>query len=393
MRPSHRMKARPWPAARAIARVALALSLGAASLACSRPSGPAPQQPGPTDPHYAALDSAIERALAEQGLAGAVAAVVQRDRGIVHLRGYGRFRSDRVFLLASASKPISAGVIMRLADRGTLDADAPLDSLLSGAWGAGKADLTLAQLLSNSSGMVGLLDAPGYRPYRCQFVPRSTLAACARAIFAARDADRIVPPDTRFRYGGAQWQLAGGVAAHVSGRSWAGLVRETYAPCGITSLGYTNQFTRAGRTGYPPAFAGRAADARPTDNPNIEGGAYATAGDYARILLMHLRGGRCGDTQVLSPAAVARMREDRIDRVYGGRTGLPSFEGYGLGWWIDRARPGQVASPGFYGSMPWLDHERGFGVLIALESNGTQRDRLWARVHPVLERLFDGAAS
>ena len=333
----------------------------------------------------------MDGALAAQGLRGAVAVVVHRDSGIVHLGEYGEFRSDRLFLLASASKPISAGVVMRLADQGRIDIDAPIGTYVSDSHGAAKASLTLAQLLSNSSGMVGLLDDPGYRPYLCQFVSRGALATCARDIYHADDADAVIPPDTDFRYGGAQWQLAGGVVANAAGKPWSDLVRETYAPCGITSLGYTNQFTGAGSTGYPPDFTGRPEDVRPTDNPNIEGGGYATASDYARILLLHLRDGRCGDTQVLSPRAVARMREDRIARAYGGDTGHPTLEGYGLGWWVDRARPGQLASPGFYGSRPWLDHARGYGVFIALEANGAQRDLLWARVFPVLARLFDVA--
>jgi CubicO group peptidase (beta-lactamase class C family) len=373
------------------APLALAACLGAVGATCSDPSG-SPAPPGLVTPSYAAFDAVMDSALAAQQLPGAVAVVVHRDSGIVHLRGYGGFRTDRLFLLASASKPVSAGVVMRLADQGRLDVDAPIGTYVSGAWGAGKSSLTLAQMMSNSSGMVGLLDAPGYQPYLCQFVPRSTLADCARTLYGSADGDAAIPPDTRFRYGGAQWQLAGGVAAHVAGRGWADLVRETYAPCGVTSLGYTNQFTGAGTSGYPPDFTGTPDGVRLTDNPNIEGGGYATASDYARILLLHLREGRCGSTQVLSPAAVARMREDRIDRAYAGSTGLPGLQGYGLGWWIDRAHPGQVASPGFYGSMPWIDHVRGYGVFIALESDGVQRDQLWARVYPVLVRLFDEAA-
>lgn len=371
-----------------VAHVIFVTCCGIAVASCSSSSAP-PEPPGPINPGYAAFDSAMESALAAQQLPGAVAVIVHRDSGIIHVRGYGSFQPERVFLLASASKPISAGVIMRLADQGLVDIDEPIGEYVSSDWGAGKSSITLAQMLSNSSGMVGLMDAPGYLPYFCQFRSRRVLEECARAIYTADDADDVIQPDTRFRYGGAQWQLAGGVASHVAGRSWSELVRETYAPCDVPSLGYTNQFTGAGTSGYPPDFNGRASDARPTDNPNIEGGGYATAVDYGRILLMYLRDGRCDGTQVLSPDAVARMREDRIAQVYSGSTGLPMFEGYGLGWWIDRARPGQEASPGFYGSMPWVDYARGYGVFIALESDGVHRDQLWARVFPVLDSIFD----
>ncbi len=340
---------------------------------------------------FSPFDRAMEEALAHQGLAGATAVIVRRDSGIVHLEGYGSFGKDRIFLIASASKPLSVGVLMRLADQRLLDLDAPIRTYVGDAWGDAKGALTLARLVSNSSGMVGLLDNPFYQPYGCQYRPAGTLAGCAEAIYRADDAARTIAPDTRFRYGGGQWQLAGGIAEAVSGKPWAQLVRETYLdPCGTTSLGYTNPFTQ-GLRGYPDSFQGNPAGLPATENPNIEGGGYVTAEDYGKILLMHLRGGVCGGTRVLSEAAVARMQQDRIGATYGGATGIPAFEGYGLGWWVDRAHPGVVASPGFYGAMPWLDTQRGYGVVILLEADGRARDALWARVGPVLDSILGAA--
>lgn len=239
--------------------------------------------------------------------------------------------------------------------------------------------------------MVGLFDEPLYPPYLCQFSPRTTLASCGRRIYSANDADRLVPPDTRFRYGGAQWQLAGAVAEVVSGKSWHQLVRETYVePCLTRHFGYTNQFA-GGTRGYPSSFHGRPSDVLATDNPNIEGGAYATAEDYGKLLLMFLRGGTCGETRVLSDSAVARMEADRIGTVYGGSTSVPALQGYGMGWWIDRNHPGVIADPGFYGAVPWIDRNRGYGAFIAIEGNSTQGTALWARTKPILDSIVDAA--
>lgn len=362
----------------------LLVTVAAAALAaCSDAAAPAP------DSGFDALNEAIYVSIREQGLAGAVAVVVHRDSGIVHLRGYGAFDEERIFLVASAGKPLSAGVLVRLAGQGLLDLDAPVERYLGASLGGGKSGITVAQLLSNSSGLAGLLDAPLYPPYRCQFGAGGSLAECARTIWHAEDTERRVPPDTRFRYGGAQWQLAGGVAEAVSGKSWSELVRETYAePCGMTTLGYGNPFDGGVRGGYPDWFRGDPASLPPTANPNVEGGAYLSAEDYGRLLLMHLRGGTCGDARVLSGEAAERMRSDRIGPAYGGSTGHPALKGYGLGWWVDRTAPGTVASPGFYGTMPWMDAERGWGVAILLEANGAARDRMWAEVEPVLEAII-----
>ena len=98
-----------------------------------------------------------------------------------------------------------------------------------------------------------------------------------------------MPPDTQFRYGGAQWQIAGGVAQAASGRSWEQLLDDVYrVPCGVESLGFNNHFLQLGAEGYPRAFNGDPTTLAATENPNIEAGAYITAADYAQILLMHL---------------------------------------------------------------------------------------------------------
>lgn len=345
------------------------------------------------DLSFTLFDEAVEQFIAENQLRGASAVVVHEDLGEVHRRGYGELSEDRVYLVASASKILSVGVILRLSDQGLVDLDAPVSSYLS-AWGTHKTDLTLAQMLSNSTGMVGLLDDPYYLPYLCQYTTISgSLSDCARSIYTASDDAGRVPPDTTFRYGGGQWQMAGGVAEVVSGKTWAELVQETYAaPCGTEVLAYTNQFQNAalstlggGATDYPRSFDGDISKLAATDNPSIEGGAYLTVQDYGRILMMHLRGGRCGERRVLSEQAVARMQRDRIGQVYGGETGK-SFEGYGLGWWVDRDEPGVVLDPGAYGAAAYLDLPRGYGAFIAVEA-GSPEDLYYA-TKPTLDAVF-----
>lgn len=340
---------------------------------------------------FTAFDSTMNASIAASGLAGATVVVVQKDSGIVHLAGYGAFDKDRSFLLASASKILSVGVLMRLADQHVIDIDAPVGTYVGSAWGSEKASLTIAQMLSNSSGLVGLVDNPIYPPYICQYRHVGTLASCAQQIYQAPDSGQVVPPDTQFRYGGGQWQLAGGIAEMASGKSWAELIRETYVePCGTTTLGYTNQFSGVSR-GYPSSFNGDAANAISTDNPSIEGGGYITAADYGKILLMHLRGGLCGSNRVLSDSSVVRMQQDRIGQVYGGVTNKAALQGYGLGWWVDRAHPGVVADIGLYGATAWLDANRGYGVMILMEGNSAIGGNLWLATKPMLDAMFDAA--
>jgi CubicO group peptidase (beta-lactamase class C family) len=349
-------------------------------------SEPDAEQPGEFD----AFDQVVAAFVEAQGLEGASAVVVDRDSGVVHVQGYGAFDPGRLYLIASSSKILSVGVLMRLADQGLVDVDEPIGTYLEDPFGEGKPELTLAQLLSNSSGLVSLTDDPLYAPYLCQYLRAGTLSDCAETIYTADDAADRVEPDTEFHYGGGQWQLAGGVAEVVSGQTWAELIDETYVqPCGVESLGYTNQFQDSALA-YPEDFDGDVANLTPTDNPSVEGGAYITVEDYGALLLMHLRGGMCGDTPALSQEAVERMRVDRILEEYGGTTGAGGpLEGYGLAWWIDRANPGVFMDPGAYGAIPWLDVGRGYGAFIALEATSELGVELALQAKPALDAIFD----
>lgn len=346
---------------------------------------------------FSQVDATIESYLADNELEGATLVIVHRDYGIVHLRGFGGFDTHRISLIASSSKIISAGVLMRLHERGRLDMDAPVSSFVPEYWGLYKEDITPAQLVSNSSGMVGLIDNPLYGKYLCQYIAVGSLEVCARTIYTADDAADRVPPDTMFRYGGGQWQLAGGIAEYAGGKSWNELVEETYRPCRLNVLGYTNQFQRSfagtaeSSLGYPEWFDGDVADLPVTTNPSIEGGAYTTAEDYGKILLMHLRGGRCQGGRALSEASVLRMREDRIGTVYGGETLDPAQPGYGFGWWVSRDGSGIVSDGGAYGAAPWLDTVRGYGVMIILETEAGSGYELRTAVTPLVAAAFDAA--
>ena len=315
---------------------------------------------------FSPIGPIVDAAVDEHGLGGAGLVVVDRDDGVVHEQYWGEFGPERVSLVASSSKMIAAGVLLALADDGLLDLDAPVSDVVD--WGSGNPAITPAQLVSNSSGLVGFGPDLTYRPYGCQLLPEGTLQDCAATIFMTHDDDDdVIAPDTEFRYGGAQWQVAGAVAEIASGRSWAELIEQTYVePCAVDSVGFNNHWVQFGfGFDYPEAFGGDPANFVRTDNPNIEAGVYVSAPDYGRLLLMLLRDGRCGAEQVLSPAAVERMLADRIGAVYGGSDG---DQGYGMGWFVDRSN-GRRTDPGLYGTVAWIEPGAGFAAYLVIEDS------------------------
>ncbi len=332
---------------------------------------------------FSSIEPMVADFVAERDLAGAGLIVVQRDDGVVHEEYWGDFDADRISLIASSSKMISAGVLLHLDDEGVLDIDAPVADVAD--WGEGNPDVTPAQLISNSSGLVGLLPDPTYAPYLCQYLADGTLQECAEQIFTTPDDDAdVIAPDNQFRYGGAQWTVAGAVAEAASGKTWAELVDETFSePCGLDSLAYNNHFAQMGSGfDYPVEFAGDPSTLVATDNPNPEGGAYITAPDYGQLLLMHLRDGMCGDLQVLSPEALDVMHSDRIGPTYDGEAGTDT--GYGMGWWVDRPS-GRISDAGAYGTVPWLDLDDGYGAYLVIEADSGTGNELAALLYDEVE--------
>ncbi|SVD42557.1 uncharacterized protein METZ01_LOCUS395411 [marine metagenome] len=130
---------------------------------------------------------------------------------------------------------------------------------------------------------------------------------------------------------------------------------------------------------YPAGLDDVVSMLAPTENPSIGAGAYGTSTDYAKLLLMNLRDGMCGDRRVLSTESLGRMQEDRIARVYDGgnavrdpETWLPTGEvwGYGMGWVIDRGvgdgRRG-MATP--FGQQAFIDVDTGYAAVLFLEAS------------------------
>ena len=334
----------------------------------------------------------VENFVAEKNLNGAGLIVVDRDHGVRYHNHWGEFSTGRISLIASTSKVLSAGVLVHLHDRGLLDLEAPIGDVVN--YAGRLSTVTSIQLLSGSSGIPGLrADDP---LYICMFLPTSSLQECAiEGLSVAASDPRTVPPDTEFRYGGIQLQIAGAVAEIASGKSWADLISEIYVePCELRSLGYTNPWIPLGAiSGSYPDWDGDLSLLPPTDNPHIGGGAYTTTGDYGKLLSMHLNGGKCNGQQVLSQSGVDLMQRNRSGEMYG------SPVGYGLGWWTQEivgyggsaAQPSdekgvtRLRDPGLYGSTAWIQPENGFGAYLVVESTSNVGNQLAKKLYPLIE--------
>ena len=329
---------------------------GLVLLGCSDSSDDPPPELLP-EYNFGAVDARLQRFLDEsERYDGVSITVVDRRQGQVHKSALGDHEMDIVVMLASVSKVPTASLLMALHDDPGLNFDisAPVRNYLP--WDGIYGNRSVEQMLSNTSGIPGLASIASYGPHLCQFSIQGTLEDCARILYSEA-LPGPVPPGTRWDYGGSQWQLSGAVAEQVSNSSW----RQAFdayisGPCELEVMDYGNNISAPGSwNGSPDSLAG-------LDNPLVEGGAIANLDDYAKFLLMHLRGGLCGETRVLSEESVAFMQLDR-----GSELGQP----YGLGWWILAPEAGAEASvlwdPGAFGSVAWIDTEREIGAFFAID--------------------------
>lgn len=357
-------------------------------------NGPTPPAQGggtapPPDPEpdFAEVDAAFQSFIDESAVFDGISYVVVDAGGTLHTGTFGDHTEDTVVMLASTSKVPAVMTLMALEEDAASDfsMSRPIGEILP--FGGTYADRTPAQLVSNTSGIPGLRQLALYGPHLCQYSYDASVdfEACGEILL------RVPLPDSHeagsiFDYGGSQWQLSGVAAAVAANATWNQLVdRYLATPCELDVFTFGNMWEDLSKwDGTPDSLLGQS-------NPNIEGGAITTLADYAKLLQAHLNGGYCGETQILSESSLEDMRIDRGGVVTENPTP------YGMGWWISTENPGVYDDPGAFGSISFLDVERGFGGYVAIDDY-TRVDAdapvrlVRQNIIPLLQSAFDAMA-
>ncbi|MCA8952978.1 MAG: beta-lactamase family protein [Planctomycetes bacterium] len=277
------------------------------------------------------------------GLPGLCLQIDQHGQNL-YRQAFGSYTLQQVVPLASATKMLSAAVLMALVDQQLLQLDDPVGTYLPEYAVPPRDQITLRMCFSHTSGL-----------------PRSTSWESNSSITLRQAAQNIatVPlsylPGTAFEYGSAAMQVAGAVCEVVSGMTWAQLFQQKLAvPLGFIATDYN-------------AFGLHA-------NPRIAGGARSNLQDYGRFVEMLRAGGAWNGTQVLSAAAVDAMMTDNTSHLPTVYSPSPYGSPYGIGCWIDQkdsaGRTTHVSSPGFYGFTGWVDRARDVTGVYLINYNG-----------------------
>ncbi|WP_067972473.1 serine hydrolase domain-containing protein [Nocardiopsis trehalosi] len=340
----------------------LCLLLTLAALLTTAPPAHARTDTGP-DP--ARIDAFVTAYLDRHGLPGAAVAVV-KDGETVHEAGYGHDSHGRPITehtrlrIGSLSKPFTAFAVLRLADDGRIDLDAPAADYLPDTAPEG---VTVRHLLSHTSGL----------PNPTIVAPAQTLE---EAVAGIQDLPLETRPGTTYRYSNLNYWLAALLVQRVTGHDFTDhLTTDVFTPLGMAdtlATTTTNDPVDGLATGHVTAY-GHALPAPIPHAMNSGAGAIvSTAHDLAAWLAMQQRGGTTPDGHRLLSA----------DLIEESHTPQPGAQRAGLGWRNSspHVTPARVSHSGIvtgFNAQHDLVPTSGYGVAVLLNSYTPTRENAY----------------
>jgi CubicO group peptidase (beta-lactamase class C family) len=369
----------------AAAAVAL-LAAGCAQMPANAPPASTSQAELDTS-RFAQIDGAIDAAIAEHKLPGAVLHLERN--GAVYEKGYGLLSyepgaaavtPDTVFDAASLTKVIAtAPSVMLLAQEGKIDLDARLVQYFPECANGGKQEVTIRHLLTHTSGLPsGLPPVPAWHG-----------SAAAHALACSLPVTD--PAGTVFRYSDVNYVLLGQLVEKVSGMPLNEFAQQRiYTPLKMRDTGYLalKRFEAAQiapthkspddpnqRAPHGDVPAGRLLQgvvhdptARRMDGVAGSAGLFTTARDLARFARMMLGEGELDGVRILSRDSV------RLMTTVQSPPGIEAVRGMGMDINSPYAvRPrgtvfpvGSYGHTGFTGCILWIDpNSRTFYVFLS----------------------------
>lgn len=313
------------------------------------------------------LDRLIEQQMAAGRLAGAVVLIGDRH-GPIYRKGFGLralpatpMSIDTIFDLASLTKVVATTTaVMQLVEQGALELDQPVARYWPEFGAAGKAGITIRQLLTHESGLAAGL------------VARHPKAGYAVALHEVVRESPLAAPGSRYRYSDLNFIVLGELVRRVSGLGLDEYARRhVFEPLGMGDTDFHPGADRGGRiapTNGEQGRAGRVHDPLARRMGGVAGhaGLFGSADDLARFARMLLAGGRLGHARILRAETVAHMTSSASQ--------APGPHRRGLGWDLAPPPDDTVAAgalpyghTGFTGTSLWIDPATGL-YAIALAS-------------------------
>lgn len=300
------------------------------------------------------LPQKIKERMQQHRLASVSIAVVH-DREIIYSQafGYADIRkkipatTETIYPIASITKVFTATMLMQLCEKGIVTLETYLREYLPEfeikTKFPGTRPASLLQLASHTSGLPE--DAPqNFWVNYSALIWMVTNGEAEMEWFAtAKDIlsnlnliELEYPPDVYSHYSNLGIQLLGIALERAAGQPFTDYIEsQILKPLGMKNSGFFLDQERHSRIAVGHVCTDRQSPflAAPQWKPGCalySGGLYSTANDMARFISFQFQEEQVGDTEILSPASLRRMRSPNSIRRPG------EYESYGIGWAIVR---------------------------------------------------------
>ena len=346
------------------------------------------------EPTLPGIGAAMEAMIAKNEIAGAVTAVVTKDK-VLHIETTGfadvaakrPMTPDTLFWIASMTKPVTGVAVLMLQDEGKLSVTDPVAKYLPEFANlktpSGKpANLTITQILTHTS---GLGEATGPAAQQAK-----TLADLVPLWLAA---PMQYEPGAQWKYTQSGINAGARIVEVVSGMTFDVFVdKRIFQPLGMKSTTFypTDEQRARLATAYaknkgtgalepvPPRQDFGSRDRPPQGN----GGLYSTAPDYARFCQMLLNGGALDGRRYLSPAAMKFLTTPQTGDLATGffQTDTYGNRGANYSWGLATCilrtphdgvpamlSPGTYGHGGAWGTQAWIDPVKGVAYILMVQ--------------------------
>ena len=339
------------------------------------------------DAAFEQLATLVAQKMAEYSVPGVAFGVLKN--GQLTMRGFGvtnvddpqPLTSDTVFPIASISKTVTATAIMRLAEQGKLELDAPIRRYIpefAVADPDATRDVALWHLLTHTPGWEGQLNPEDRGIYSLSYFAESQ-----------RELPQLAPPGAIWSYNNAGFTIAGRVIELATGQR----IHEALRALVIEPLGLTHTFTRTeDAVTYRFAAAHRSSDgkvtvARPISRSSTvtAGGVWMSLADILAYAKFHLGDGTgAGGKPVLTRKSLELMRTARVKKV-------GTDDEMGLGWHLRKVGGVTTASHGgTLGHISLLELVPDRNMALAVLTNHSNGWRLIQDVERTALRVLEG---
>ncbi len=297
-------------------------------------------------------------------------------------------RPDTIFDMASVSKLFTSIAVMQLVEKGQVDPDAPVATYLPEFGVNGKESITVAQLLTHTSGLVSWV--PLWRDY-------PDIPARIKAVM---DIAPRTTPGTNYEYSDLNLITLGVLVERLTGTTLDQVVAERITgPLRMVDTGYNppaSKLDRIAATEFqatPPRgmVRGSVHDENAWSLGGVAGhaGVFSTAGDMAILAQTVLNGGTYSGERILSERSVTEMLTNYNEAFPNNPHGY-GFELNQLWYMGALAGPRTAGHTGFTGTDVVIDPaSRSFAILL---TNKVHPSRSWGSINIARETLATGLA-